>query len=224
MVLLEAIITYGVLKGICNTAEAYGKKAYPGLNNDQFDRMNMRDGINPKDILKIAARNGVRPDKNGILPLNGYKYCIKYVRKYANHPSDIDVFISEWKRRCEYQEKEHSHQLIKENAKHYSDIVAWFEGMKKSGKTITLMYEHWRDLTEQEHNERVHKLYTKTYLGERAVRPPIVRFDPEIYGKRTEVWVVEGNTDDVQDDRKTMSQWKRLYINCCRHLGYEPKL
>lgn len=224
MVLLEAIITYGVIKGICSMGEAYGKKAYPGLDNDKYDKENMRDGIMPHDILRIAARNGIRPDKNGVLPLYGYKHCINYVRKYANDPSDVDKFIEEWKRRCEYQEKEHSHQLKKESAQHYKDIVEWFENTRKSGRTITLMYNHWRDLTEKEHNKRVHELYTQTYLGERAVKPPVVRFDPDIYGKRTEVWVVESNTDEFQDERQTMARWKRLYVICCEHLGYEPKL
>ena len=224
MVLFEAFVAYAAIKGICKTAEVYGQKAYPGLDNDKYDKENMRDGIMPHDILRIAARNGVRPDKNGVLPLHGYKHCLNYVRKYANDPSDVDKFIHEWKRRCEYQEKEHSYQLKKESEQNYKDIVEWFESTRKSGRTITLMYNHWWNLTESEHNERVHQLYTKTYLGERAEKPPIVRFDPDIYGKRTEIWVVESNTDDIQDERQTMARWNRLYVNCCKHLGYEPNL
>lgn len=227
MVLMELFgvaFAYSVLKGASSVAEAYGKKAYPDLDNDKYDKENMRDGIMPHDILRIAARNGVRPDKNGVLPLTGYRHCLNYVRKYANDPSDVDKFIHEWKRRCEYQQKEHSHQLKRESEQNYNDIVEWFESTRRSGRTITLTYNHWRNLTEAEHNERVYELYNKTYLGERAVRPPVVRFDPDIYGKRIEVWVVESNTDEFQDDRQTMAKWNRLYANCCKHLGYEPNL
>lgn len=224
MELIGAAITYAAIKGGCELAEQYGKQVYPSLDDEEFDRHNMLNGINPYQIMQIAARNGVRPDKNGILPLYGYNSCIRYVRKYANQESDIQTFKEEWKRIVKIQEETYSDTIKKSNASFYKRKTAMFENMPDSGQNIILTYNHWWDLTPDEHNQRVHNIYHNTYMNKVATRPPIVRFDPDIYGKRTEVWEVKGKKGDKQDERQTMGRWRDLYITCCEKCGYDAKL
>lgn len=220
---LGLLIGLGAIKIACDVAEEYGKSASPGLNNEDFDLQNMANGINPRDVYNIAARCGVRP-RNGILPYFGYKNCLQYVEKYANDPSDIDKFIAAWKRASKEREKIQSYTIQRNNKDEYNSVVSLFKGYKMGNTTIILTYNHWTDLLPKEHQERVDDIYRNTYIGQRTIKPPIIRFDPHRYGKRTEVWQVKGNIQDHQHDRHTKHRWNRLYAACCRQRGYNPRL
>lgn len=102
--------------------------------------------------------------------------------------------------------------------------VERFKQYKVSNTTLILTYNHWWNLTEEEHKERVHNIYTSTYIGRRAIKPPIVRFDPDIYGKRTEVWQVKANVGEKQDNKQDIRRWLNLYDLCCKKCGYQSKL
>ena len=219
---LGLLIGLGITKAACNAASVYSKAACPDLDEKDFDLQNMANGINPNDVYKIAARCGVRP-KNDVLPYFGYKDCLTYVRKYANNPSDVDKFIKAWKREVNKKEKVKSYILKNNSKSEYDDVVRSFKNNYKISKTnIILTYNHWTHLLPEEHKERVQDMYENTYMGQRAVKPPIIRFDPHVYGKRTEVWVVQANEGDKQDDRQTKSRWGRLYAACCKIRGYQP--
>ena len=60
---------------------------------NEFDKKNGARGIDPREVVKIAQRNGVYPNKHGVLPAEPNSRIIKYVAQYANKPSDIDLSI-----------------------------------------------------------------------------------------------------------------------------------
>lgn len=220
---LGLLVGLGIVRGVCKAAGDYSQAAYPKLDKKQFDLNNMANGINPKDIYQIAARCGVRP-KDGILPLFGYQQCLHYVRKYANSHQDIDMFEKEWIKEVKRCETEKARQLIQETENVYNKMVQSFKKDAISNDVLILAYNHWWNLTEHEHNERVHNIYTNTYMGERSVKKPIIRFDPKIYGKRTEVWQVKAKRGERQDNKQDMRRWLQLYDLCCNQCGYESKL
>jgi hypothetical protein len=81
---------------IARTAERRTMNACPTLDKKRYDEHNAIHGINIHDINKIAARNGVRCDKHGVLPENGWMQCINYVKQYANSPEDVENFLRAW--------------------------------------------------------------------------------------------------------------------------------
>lgn len=222
---LMSIIGWGAAalfwKTLSDVSEKQNMNAYPNLNKKDFDLQNMARGIDPKDVYRIAARCRV-PLKDEVLPAYKYTECLSYVRKHANSPSDVDEFIRQWKKIARQTEQAKAKRIQRENEPNYQQIVNLFKKDIINTNTIILTYNDNWNLTEAEHNERVDNLYRNTYLGERAVRPPKVRFDPEIYGKRIEVWEVRTRDEDIQDERQTMARWNRLYYSCCKKCGY-PK-
>ncbi len=224
---LMSIIGWGAAalfwKTLSDVSEKQDMNAYPNLDKKDFDLKNMARGVDPKDVYRIAARCRVRLEDD-VLPYYKYDECLSYVWKHANSPSDVDEFISNWKREARRTEEAKAKRIQRSNRPEYDTVVNLFKRCKTGHGTIILTFSHWWNLTKEEHNERVHKLYTQTYLGECAVRPPVVRFDPEIFGKRTEVWEVKANEGDIQGERQTMFQWTSLYSVCSRECGFEPKL
>ena len=224
---LMSIIGWGAAalfwKTLSDVSTQKAKTAYPNLDDKDFDLKNMARGIDPKDVYKIAARCRV-PLEDEVLPYYKYNDCLSYVRKHANDSSDIDEFIANWKREARRTEEAKAKSIQRANQPEYNTVVNLFKQHKTGHGTIILTYSHWWNLTEDEHNERVHKLYTQTYLGKCAVRPPVVRFDPDIYGKRVEAWEVQAREEDIQGERETMQRWARLYSTSCKKLGYESKL
>lgn len=217
------LIGLGTVKIACDIAGDRSKAAYPELDTKQFDLENMAYGVDPTDIYRIAARCGVRP-KNGCLPYFGYEDCLSYVRKYTNNHKEIGLFIESWKEEVKRQEEKQAEKLIKESTPTYNELVEILESHEKDDGSIILTYNHWWDLTPEEHTERVQTIYEETYIGQRAIKPPIVRFDPEIYSKRTEVWVIQPDRGDKQGESQTMNKWARIYSYSCRKCGYDPKL
>lgn len=229
MVLLELIgaaVAYSVVKGTSKAIGDYGKNANPNLNNKDFDRKNGVNGLKvygERNIMNIASRCGIRT-KNGVLPRYGYENCMDYVYKYANNRADIDAFPREWKKVSEQQEKRQSRQLASSSTGEYRRLVnVWKNKHLNPSKTIILEFDHWYSLTLDEHRRQALDIYDHTYFGEIAVKPPVVRPHPKIYGKRTEYWEVKATSDAKQDNWVTNGEYKALYSACCRYRGYNPK-
>ena len=77
MVLLELLgVALGV-DAVNGAAKKSSMKANPQLNVKQFDADCARYGVIGRDIMDVAARCGVKPNKYGVLPEDGYKHCLK---------------------------------------------------------------------------------------------------------------------------------------------------
>lgn len=211
-------------KGVSAVAEEHGKKAYPQLDRRNYDLDNGVKGISfngETNIRKIAARNGVRPDKHGVLPFFGYKSCTEYVSKYANGPNDVSKFIDEWQRVSKEQQRRASQQIQRDSQSSYNRTAKQWESADFNGKTITHEVVHWFNLTIPEHQARIDEIYENTILKDLCVSRPVVRKHPSIYGHRTEYWRIRARKSDQQDDWSTNASWKALYSQCCKHCGYE---
>ena len=225
MSLLGLAVSVGFWKGMSSVAEQQGKKAYPQLNNRDYDLDNGVKGISihgETNIRKIAARNGVRPNKHGVLPYYGYQNCTEYVSKYSNNRDDVSNFIDEWKRVSKEQERRASRNIQTESKSSYDRIAnQWKSSDFDRGRTITYEVVHWFNLTIPEHQARVDEIYENTVLKDLCVSRPVVRDTPGIYGHRKEYWRLKARKNDIQDSWTTNSSWKALYSQCCRRRGYE---
>ena len=224
MWLLGCAVTYSVLKGAGSAAEQYGKKACPSLDNRQYDLDNGVKGISvigESNIMKIAARNGVRPNKHGVLPYFGYESCTEYVRKYSNNSNDVSKFIDEWKKVSKEQERRASKEIRHSSQSSYNRTANQWRSAEFSGGSITHEVVHWFDLTIPEHQAKIDEIYENTILKDLCVSRPVVRDTPGIYGHRKEYWRIKARKGDKQDDWATNSLWKSLYSQCCKHCGYE---
>lgn len=222
---LGLLIGLAGVKFICDVVGEYGKAACPGLDNHQYDLDNGVKGISvigESNIMKIAARNGVRPNKHGILPYFGYRGdCTDYVRRYANDSSDVDKFIREWQRVSKDQEKRASRRIQSESQSSYERIAAQWRSAKFDGnRTITHTVVDHFNLTIEEHQAMVDDIYENTVLKELCVAKPVVRKHESIYAYRTVYWRIKARKTDKQDDWKTNTDWKALYNLCCKHCGY----
>ena len=225
MSLLGLAVSVGFWKSVGAAAEQHGKKAYPKLNSRNYDLDNGVKGISiygETNIRKIAARNGVRPNKHDVLPYYGFQSCTEYVRKYSNNRDDVSNFIDEWKRVSKEQERRASRNIQTESKSSYDRTAnQWKSSEFDRGRTITYEVVHWFDLTIPEHQARVDEIYENTVLKDLCVSRPVVRDTPGIYGRRKEYWRLKARKNDIQDSWTTNSNWKALYSQCCRQCGYE---
>ena len=120
MGLLSLIGIGAAMATMVKHSENKAKKAYPKLNYKEFDAKCARYGIrgplgfSEQHILKIAARNGVKPNNAGILPEEGWVKCVFYVEKYANGSRDVEDFKRAWHRTVENQIKNGREELEKQ--------------------------------------------------------------------------------------------------------------
>ena len=227
MSLIGLAVGVSFWKGVGAVAEERGKKAYPQLDSRNYDLDNGVKGISiygESNIRKIAARNGVRPNKHGVLPYYGYKNCTEYVRKYSNNRNDVSNFIAEWRKVSKEQERRASREIQRSSQSSYNRTANQWKSADFNGKTITHEVVHWFNLTIPEHQARIDEIYENTILKDLCVSRPVVRKHPSIYGHRTEYWRIKARIGDQQDDWPTNSSWKVLYSQCCRKCGFEPKL
>lgn len=225
--ILSTLGLLAAMGAIHATACALDKEAAPYLNFNKFDAENARNGIrgplgfDEDQIMKIAARCSVRTH-NGILPEEGYVRCKEYVERYSNDVRDYDNFRRAWIRTVENQIKRKQREAReKTNSKYETAELFNKEYIKKNGPTIILEYKHWHGMPKEEHLKRMKALQTETFWGTICKEPPILRDNPKMPGSYTEIWIMNGLTQDEQGDWKTMRRFKNDYKLCCEKLGYE---
>lgn len=217
---------------ISGLAEQSSKRAYPSLNEKEFDAINGSKGIAhggypDEKIMKIAARCGVKPNKHGVLPQNGKNNCIRYVTKYADHDRDIEKFKRAWDRTVENQIKKHGNNLKEKYARNYEYMKGIVERKGHGffgGPTIVLEINHWHGINKKEQLKRMKELQDQTIWGDVCIHQPKLRHNPNFPGGFTEYWTLHGGKDDKQGKRSTIKKYKGLYTDCCAHIGYDAML
>ena len=227
MVLLELL---GVALGaatISSATKQSSKKANPRLNESQFDADCARYSVIGQDIMDVAARCGVKPNKYGVLPEDGYKHCMKYVTQYVNHPDDIELFKRDWLLAVEQQLKAKSDLMIR---KHWDNYQHQYQGYLNNkdhwlgGPEIVLEYKHWHGLPKDQYLQRLEDIQTKTFWGELTIQPPILRNNPRFEDSFIEVWVMQGRKGHKQGSWLTNKLWESTYKDCCGVCGYDAML
>ena len=221
-------------------ADKDSKKAYPKLTTKVSNDMDAefgRYGIKGQNgrftdtkIKMIAARNGVRTNKNGVLPEEGWKKCRSYVAKYANCDQDILDFQDAWYRTVYNQMKAHGRTLQDPNSKlmkDYKSNARYFNAPSHKSEwqqqTIVLEINHWHTIPEEEQIKRMNELQDQTYWGNLCVEPPILRNNPHSHG-HIEVWMLHASSDHKQGSSRTKRFFKNRYKECCAKLGYDAML
>ena len=149
MVLLELLGIGFTIACISKYGEKQAKKAYPQMQDKKVksdtDAEFARYGIKGKNnkftdtkINMIAARCNVTPNKYGVLPQNGWKYCRSYVARYANSNQDILDFEQAWYTTVQHQLKMQQSEISNPNknkkAKAYNDVEQYIKHSLKSRK------------------------------------------------------------------------------------------
>lgn len=227
MVLLELL---GVAAGaalINSSAKKHQQKANPNLDRNKFDADCARHSVIGQDIMDVAARCGVKPNKYGVLPEDGYKHCLKYVAQYVNHPDDIELFKRDWLLAVKQQLGAKSNLMIR---KYWNDYQHQYNGYLNnkehwtSGPEIVLEYKHWHGLPKDQYLQRLKDIQTKTFWGELTIEPPILRNNPRFEDSFIEVWVMQGRKNNKQGDWLTNKFWQSTYKCCCGVCGYDAML
>ena len=227
MALLELIGAVLGASAIETAAKQSSKKANPRLNEKQFDADCARYGIVGRDIMDVAARCGVKPNKYGVLPEEGYKQCLDYAAQYVNHPDDIELFKRDWLLTVEQQLKAKSDLMIR---KYWDDYQHQYNGYLNnkehwtSGPEIVLEFKHWHGLPKDQYLQRLEDIQTKTFWGELTIEPPILRNNPRFEDSFIEVWVMQGSKNDKQGSWLTNKFWESTYKCCCGVCGYDAML
>lgn len=202
-------------------------KANPQLDVKQFDANCARYGIVGQNIVDVAARCGVKPNKYGVLPENGYKHCLKYVTQYVNHPNDIELFKRDWLLTVEQQLGAKSNLMIRKYWNDYQHQYNGYLNNKKywtSGPEIVLEFKHWHGLPKDQYLQRLKDIQNKTFWGELTIEPPILRNNPRFKNSFIEVWVMQGDKNDKQGSLLTNKSWQSTYKCCCGVCGYDAML
>lgn len=193
----------------------------------QFDQENARDGIHLAEIDRIARRCKVATNKWGTLPGDGYYRCLNYVRKYANNPDDVDMFIAMWKRHVQ-------EQIIDEPAKIRATAGDEYEKREQiidrealtmdRNNLMTFEISHWRNLPKHLHLERMNKIATETCMAKILAQKPILRWSDKIPNSYIEYWTIYGQPGERFSDWLVRRAFEGTYEDCCLYLGYDAEL
>ena len=222
---LSLLIGMALAKGIAECAHvAKGGMSFKG--EEEFDKEVAYHGIDTTDILRIAKRHGIYPNKKGILPHTvPPKRVIDYVKKYSNNPSDVEEFKSNWRKTVEEQ-FEARHEKVRTSS---SDSKMYDKNLQhrknnevpylSSSKTRIFVVEHWMGMPKGEHQRRVNEIVKNTILGDYLAGKPVLRENNWSMDSHNEYYKVKLNSDA----RNTMDevQFLRLYRECCAKIGYD---
>ena len=189
--------------------------------SNKFYARNGSHGIDPTDVVKIAQRNGVYPNKHGVLPEKPNSRVMDYVRRYSNSDADVEEFRRQWYLTVKKQ-LDKKHERIRTESKEATAYEKNEDYYKKfvipylSNETTFLKISHWHGMPEDLHRERMEAIKNKTIWGEFVVNSSL-RINPRVAGSYEEFYELK------LPKAKNMgqSQYKELYKNCCAHLGYD---
>ena len=189
--------------------------------SNKFDAKNGSRGINPKEVVKIAQRNGVYPNKHGVLPEKPNSRIMSYVRQYANSPEDVRAFEREWYLTVKNQ-LDKKHERIRTESREATaydkneDYYRKFVIPYLSDETTFLKISHWHFMPEDLHRERMEAIKNHTILGQFIVNSSL-RINPRIANSHEEFYELKL----PKAKNMSSSQYRELYKNCCAHLGFD---
>ena len=188
---------------------------------NKFDAKNGSRGIDPTDVVKIAQRNGVYPNKHGVLPAEPNNKIMGYVERYANSEADVREFQRQWYLTVKKQ-LDKKHEKIRTESREATEYEKNEDYYRKfvipylSDETTFLKISHWHFMTKDLHRERMDAIKDHTIWGQFVVNSSL-RINPRIANSHEEFYELR------LPKAKNMgsSQYKELYKNCCAHLGFD---
>lgn len=222
---LSLLIGCALAKGIVEAAHV-SKGGMSFKAEEEFDKKVGYYGIDPSDVIGIAKRHGIYPNKKGVLPhTKPPARVIRYVEQYANSPSDVNKFKKNWRLKVKQQLDEKHEKIRKESydSKQYDKNLKHRKNNEipylSSSKTRIFVVEHWMSMPKAEHQRRVNKIVKNTILGDYLAGKPVLRENDWTLKSYAEYYKVKLNADT----RKEMGEveFNRLYRECCAKCGYD---
>ncbi len=218
------LIGMALAKGIAEGAHV-AKGGMTFNQEKEFDKEIGYNGLASKDVVSIAQRNGIYPNKKGVLPYaEPPKRVLDYVKKYCDSSRDLDDFKKNWRITVKKQLDEKHEKIRKESyeSKEYDRNLKYRKNKVipnlSSSKTKIFTIDHWFSMPKSIHQERVEKIVNNTILREFLAGPPVLRKN-DIKGSYTEFFKVMLDADS----KNVMSEkdFNQLYRQCCAKIGFE---
>lgn len=190
---------------------------------NRFDKQNGARGIDPKEVVKIAQRNGVYPNKHGVLPAEPNGRIMDYVERYANSRADIDEFQRQWYLTVQKQLDKKHEKIRNESSSEYNRTRNYLETsvVPYLGNEVTyLEIKHWMFMQREIHEQRMRNIIDKTVFG-KFVGSSALRVDPLVdvdsYVEYYELRLPKGGNI-------SQYEFQELYKLACSYLGYDHQL
>ena len=189
----------------------------------KFDKMNGARGINPKDVIKIAQRNGVYPNKHGVLPVEPNDKIMDYVKRYANSVADVKEFKRQWNVAVNKQLDKKHKKIKTESREDYIKTRNYYETSVipyLGNEVVYLEINHWMFMPREIHEHRMREIINKTVFG-KFVKSSALRDDHMV---DVEAYVEYYKIKLPKDGNISSYEFKELYKQCCNYLGFEHRL
>ena len=220
---LGLIIGMALAKGLVDGVHC-ARGGMTSDESDKFDEINGARGINPRDVIKIAQRNSVYLNKDGVLPTIPNKQVMEYVKRYANSEADIQDFQKQWHLTVQ-QQLDAKHEKIRTKSKDALDYDKYENNYKKcvipnlTDKTITLSISHWHSMSFKEHERRMIDVLDNTIWGSFVANCSL---RPNHFVDNAHIEYYELRLP--RNNKMSKSQFKQLYKQCCAKRGWSHQL
>ncbi len=191
--------------------------------SNKFDKKNGARGINPQEVVKIAQRNGVYPNKHGVLPSEPNGRIMDYVQRYANSKADIEEFQRQWYLTVQKQLDKKHEKIRNESRSDYNRTRNYYETavIPYLGNEVTyLEITHWIFMPHDIHEQRMQEIINKTVFG-RFVKSNGLRVDSRV---DVDAYVEYYELKLPKEGGMSKYEFKELYKQCCSYLGYDHQL
>ncbi|RAP50205.1 MAG: hypothetical protein BZ138_06920 [Methanosphaera sp. rholeuAM270] len=237
-------VVYGMIKG----GTLYEQQAYPGIDDEEFDKENAMNGVayglNDERIRMFAARFGVRykDAEFKILPeLNHHqdRRISEYVEKYALHQDDINTFYNAWNDYNKKMEKRKIEIRVERNKSRYQNRKEKYEEIKKEGIHIWVKSKINPDgsITPSHHEKKYYDIpqvlefYQWPDINKEECLKRMKKIKEETYLKEIVVGkpILRGNNGlgwhmTWQIKAPSENTAKREYEACCSKFGWDTKI
>lgn len=219
---LGLIIGMALAKGLADGVHCARGGMTPD-ESEKFDEINGARGINPKDVVKIAQRNSVYPNKDGVLPAKPDRQILNYVIRYANSEADVKEFKRQWQRTVQ-QQLEAKREKTR-TSKEARDYDKYENNYKKcvipnlTDETITLSISHWHFMSFKEHERRMIDILDNTIWGSFVANCSL---RPNHFVDNAHIEYYELRLP--RNNKMSKSQFKQLYKQCCAKRGWDHQL
>ena len=189
----------------------------------KFDKQNGARGIDPTEVVKIAQRNGVYPNKHGVLPAEPNAKIMGYVERYANSHADVIEFQRQWDLVVREQLNKKHDTIRTENKDEYNRTRNYYENSVipyLSNEVTYLEINHWMFMPRDVHEQRMQKIINETVFG-KFVKSSALRVNPRV---EVESYIEYYELKLPKGGYISKYEFKELYKLCCGHLGYDHQL
>lgn len=189
----------------------------------KFDKKNGARGINLQEVVKIAQRNGVYPNKYGVLLAEPNSKIMEYVQRYANSQADVEEFRRQWYLTIHKQLEKKHEKIRNENKNEYNRLKNYYETAVipyLGNDVVYLEINHWMFMPRDIHEQRMQEIVKKTVFG-KFVKSSALRVNHRI---DVEGYVEYYELRLPKNGNMHKYEFRKLYMLSCSHLGCDHQM